>query len=332
MKDREFLFTGKIFIIVISLALAGCTTTSQLPTLSREIDSSRSTAVISPIPPISTALPITPTPSQEPSLTPTSTVLPKSTPTRQPTATEAPPTISTPQGAEVTDQVLWLFETNNGCQLPCWWGITPGQTEWQTAQDLLSIFDSNIYETSAPSGLTYYGIRIPLTLEVFSADHMELGILAYDGVVAEIITDVSFGNTPPGYLTHYTLSTFLTTYGQPTEIWLFTYRSAFEEGDLPFAVALFYSEQGILALYSDNGERQSDLVQGCPQEDPVSFLSLWSPDLDLTFKQVTEGTSALDRDYLSLEEATEMDVATFYETFKSPDNTTCLETPVELWH
>jgi hypothetical protein len=333
MKNGKFLIAVKKYVISISLVLTGCTTTSPAFMPTSEPVASVNAIVVTTAQPTQTPFPATEPPSATLSLTPTptptNTLTP--TPTIHPTATETPFAIPTPPGTNTHEQVLWLFETNNGCQLPCWWGITPGETEWQTAQEMLNIFDSNIYEASTPSGLKYYGVRIPLPPEVFSADHMELGILVDDGIAERIFTDASFGNTPPGYLTSYTLSTFLTAYGQPSEVKLFTYSSPFEEGDLPFAVALFYAEQGIVALFSDNGERQGDWVQGCPQEDPVSFLGLWAPDLGLTFEQVTKGTSALEREYLPLEEVTEMSVATFYEIFKNPDNTTCLETPASLW-
>ncbi len=331
MNDWKFLSAEKLFIVVVFFTLAGCTTTSITPTTigSGETISSVNTTVATPPPPTRTPLTATPTPSMTPTLTPTASSTPTSIPTIA--ATETPFAIPTPPGMESTEQVLWLMETNNGCQLPCWWGITPGQTEWSVAQQFLSRFDSNIYEAFAPSGSIYYGIGIPLPPEIFLVDRMELGILVHEGVVERILTNVSFSKTPPGYLTQYTLSTFLNTYGRPAEVWLFTYRSPFEENDLPFVVVLYYHDQGIVVLYSDNGERQGELVQGCPQEDPVSFTSLWSPDLNLTFEQVTTDTSALDMNYLALEEATEMDVVTFYETFRQPENTTCLETPADLW-
>ena len=115
-------------------------------------------------------------------------------------------------------------------------------------------------------------------------------------------------------------------------MWLSTSFGPFEHNELPFRVALFYSDLGIAALYSDNGIKQEGVVSGCPQQDPVSVLSLWNPQLDLTFEQVVSGSSGFNVDYLSLEESTDMDVIIFYETFKQSDNTTCLETVAELWH
>jgi hypothetical protein len=129
----------------------------------------------------------------------------------------------------------------------------------------------------------------------------------------------------------YMLDTFLRTYGEPTEVWLSTYSGPFEHNDLPFRVLLVYPLQGIAALYSDNGIKQGEATHGCPQQDPVSVLSLWDPLLDLSFEEIKNSSAAFNVDFLSLEESTGMDMTTFYETFKNPDNTTCLETPANLW-
>jgi hypothetical protein len=228
--------------------------------------------------------------------------------------------------------VLWLFETNNGCRLPCWWGITPGQTEWLAAEEFLNRFALLIYKAFPTAELASYEVVIPLPLDVFIEEETRLRIVARNGVVEFMDIGFPMGYTPPpGYLTQHTLSPFLTTYGQPTEVWVSTYRAPYGPNDLPFAVVLFYPDQGIAALYIANGARQEALVRGCPQQRPVGFLSLWYAPLGLTFEDLKSRTGAYNVDFLSLAEATTMDVTTFYETFKEPDNTTCLETSAELW-
>jgi hypothetical protein len=249
--------------------------------------------------------------------------------------TETVEIISTPPGETVRQQVLWLLETNNGCQLPCWWGIVPGQTEWSIAEEFLHRFDRDTFEIPLNPDLTYYGVSVPLPFELSAGDNTELGILVQNGIVERIQTGVSIGDTPPGYLNHYTLSSFLTTYGPPTEVWLSTYSSPPGGGPgstiLPFVVVMFYPDQGIAALYDDLGEIVGDMVRGCPQAYPISTLELWTPNLGLTLEELVNSSASFNMEYLSLEEATGMDEATFYETFKNPDNTTCLETPASLW-
>lgn len=329
MKRHQFLYVISIVSSSLLLFLSGCAATSPPPTQSDTSMAVINTITASPVPSTPPLLPPTQTPSLTPSLMPTSDAI--LVPTVQPVAMETPAAIPTPPNDEIKQQVLWLFETNNGCQLPCWWGITPGQTKWSTAEEFLHRFDRDIYSSSSTPGLVYYGVTIPLPTEVFAEDRAELGISVRNGIVEFIDTRVSMGNTPSRYLTQFTLSPFLTIYGQPAEIWLSTYSSPFEHNDLPFRVVLFYPNQGIAALYSDNGIRRGDVVRGCPQQGPASFLSLWHAALDLSFEEVKSGAAVFSEDFLSLEESTTIDVSTFYETFKRPDNTTCLETPADLW-
>lgn len=314
----------------------GCTVSTPLPTPPSVGSPAASTIVISressthlpETQPSLTASSTTPTPTVTTTVPPTT---PTITPTPQPTGTETPVPIPTPPGVVRREQVLWLLETNNGCQLPCWWGITLEQTEWPLAKEFLSRFDQSISQTSSTLGLVYYEVSIPLPPEIFIEDQTILGILVQNGIVERIRIHLPFIDIPPGYLTSYTLSVFLTAYGQPTEVRLSTSPAPFEHDELPFVVVLFYADRGIAALYGINGARQGDMVHGCPQQEPVRSLELWSPSLDFTFEQMISRSAVFNTEYLSLEESTEMDVATFYETFKNADNTTCLETPADLW-
>mgnify|MGYP001400443271 CR=1 FL=1 len=329
MKNTKFLFAVKIFVVGISFALGGCTVNSSVSIPTQESVASISTIVATSLLPTQTPLPITQPPSATTDLTPTPTSTLTPTPTTEPTPTETPFAIPTPPGIDTNEQVVWLLETNNGCQLPCWWGITPGQTKWEAAEKILTIFDTEIYSVS-DSEFVYYNPTIELPFGPYEVNQVSPIYMAKNGIVEKIETQVSIGDTD--YFTQYTLPTFLTTYGQPEEVWLSTYPSPFEENDLPFFAILFYPDQGIVASYDDNGERQADLVQGCPQDKPVSRLILLPSGFNSTFKETINKTSGLgERDYLPLEEATGMDVTTFYETFKNPNNTLCLETPANLW-
>lgn len=334
MKLCKFLYVVNLFVGIFLIALAGCTVSdTSTSTTSREAVSSVSTISATRVLPGQT--PLSPTTTLASTLapddmpTPSTKPLPTAMLITQPTATET--TIPTPTltSTELEQLALELFETNNGCLLPCWWGITPGQTDWQTAYQLIKIFDRIPYRTG--SEIMLYQPRIPLPIEVFGDSRLGQLYNVQNDIVIRIETRVAIGDVPEGYLTHYSLPVFLATYGPPTEVWLSTYRAAFEEGDLPFFTVLFYAEQGIVASYKDNGVRQGDIVQGCPQENPVSYLVLTLPDINQTFEQEIGNSAAFNREYLSLEEATEIDVATFYETFKNPDNATCLETPADLW-
>jgi hypothetical protein len=90
---------------------------------------------------------------------PTATSLPVSTTalpvtsgeTFTPLATEALAPLPTLSPVEAKAFVLELTQNNGGCELPCFWGFTPGQTKWQTAEPLLTSFAYQI-DYGAPDG------------------------------------------------------------------------------------------------------------------------------------------------------------------------------------
>src|SRR5690606_3458586 len=106
MKYPIFVYPVVKFIIIF-LLLSGCSTAMPVPT--PEDDRSVTTRILaSRSPSTRTPLPATETPLLVPDPTPIITI--SSVP---PSVTPNP--IPTPPGDEATQQVLWLFETNNGC-------------------------------------------------------------------------------------------------------------------------------------------------------------------------------------------------------------------------
>jgi hypothetical protein len=65
---------------------------------------------------------------------------------------------------------------------------------------------------------------------------------------------------------------------------------------------------------------------------------LFSPDQEWTKEEMVEATygspvpGTPEYPILSLEDVTGMNVETFTNIFKDPNNQICLETPAELWH
>ena len=101
----------------------------------------------------------TPSPTQPPEETaipPTSTPIP---PTQVPTATVAPTPLPTLPPDEAVAKVLSLLQDNRNpdCLLPCWWGATPGQTNWHDIEPLLRSVALKI--TESPKGAS---VKIPL--------------------------------------------------------------------------------------------------------------------------------------------------------------------------
>jgi hypothetical protein len=80
-----------------------------------------------------------------PTATPTFTLTPSPTYTPIPSAT--PTLIPTLSVKDAQIKLLGLLATNGGCRLPCLWGITPGKSNYQEAQNVLKPL-SGVAETT----------------------------------------------------------------------------------------------------------------------------------------------------------------------------------------
>lgn len=213
-----------------------------------------------------------------------------------------------------------LVENNAGCRLPCWWGITPGKTSWQDASHFLGSF-TTIYRDENSS---YAYVYLPLPPDKGTLNHT---YVVKGSTVVEIYAYV-YDWSPFLYL-----SNFLTNYGPPDEVFLRTFRLD-ENGSQPYQIDLFYANLGMLLEYSGgNPNTIGDKIQNCFDDLYSPFIYIWTSDTPMTSAEAID--KYLDTENmpypLPLDEATEMDVVTFYETFKKTDNTTCLETPSDLW-
>ncbi len=235
-----------------------------------------------------------------------------------PTHTSTPlPTLS-PEDAY--QQLQDLLENNAGCRLPCWWGITPGKTSWQDATRFLETF-TNIYKDENSS---YAYVYLPIPPDKGTLDHT---YVVEDNMVSEIYVYV-YDWMPSLYL-----SNFLTVYGPPDEVFLRTFRHD-EDGSQPYQIELFYGKLGLLLEYSGGDPNTvGEKIENCFDDMYSPFVYIWSADKPMTSTEAIE--QLLDTQNMPypipLDQATGMNVTSFYETFKNPDNTTCLETPENLW-
>ncbi len=269
-----------------------------------------STATLSPLPPVT----LTPPPTYTPALSPTWTVA---------------PTLSRQEARALVQDLL---ENNGGCRLPCWWGIVPGQTDWNTARHFLETFVTNI-EQGGEGQMMKNGVPVYVT---------NYGI-SYEGdIKGGFLIDIE-GEIVAGFETgwdrtqkRYHLQRLLTDYGPPDEIFVGAQRYSSTGDPPPFYILLNYKDENFLANYEMDRKLIGEKLAGCPQLiNPV--LWLWSPDEKWTPDEiygVVYGDTipgAPKHPLLSLKEATGMDIVTFTAIFKDPASKDCIETPAELW-
>jgi hypothetical protein len=254
------------------------------------------------------------------------TPVPPATNTPNPTQLIVPPDIG--NSGNPQKLVKYLLQTNGGCKLPCWWGITPGQTSWRQARPILEETSISI-DGQESQGEFYAKVRVYLPYPYDFAPSMEHVYRVKNGIV-DYIRVYNFDLAP-----EYILPRVLQTYGPPTEVWIRTFAKA-DLGAQDYLVELFYKEAGILLEYRTGHplEELKGKLRNCRiNEMDAPVIHLWSTQgQDLTFEDAKQfiDTANLPQPR-SLLDATGMDVQTFYETFMDRTTNACLETPKNLW-
>ncbi len=295
-------------LLVASLCLTGC---SAPPT------PSGGTVVVATPTPLPSAVP---PPSPKPltyTLTPSPTVLPTFTPC---------PTLTVEEREALPSRVRELLKTNGGCELPCWWGITLGQSGWPADPFVacLAVRGSFAFDTPHPTQPFDYYIditfnrrdRIIQSIKISSGKFNRMGKAS-----SQFYRDWA----------RYSLDQVLTRYGKPSQVLLELWPNP-PEPYYPYRLFVFYEELGILIAY-EGPAIPGETFRVCPEFEQVTDLRLWlqSPNQEYSFLQLANLDPTEQAQLLPIEEATGMDVETFYKTFKEAYTTVCLESPAEVW-
>lgn len=302
----------KIIILLLCLVIivSGCNST-QLET-----------ATLTP----SSVIKLTP----EPSL-PAKTSIPTWTPTHTllPTKTPLPPTLTpipTLNSEQALLEVSNLLSANpDGCQLPCFWHVTPGKTSWDEASNILRSFSDRDYVNgNEDKFLAEYFYTVP------NDDWwQDVRLFIRDDTVESIET-----KNIDSIL--YSLINVLDVYGSPDEVWIMTFRSASysQDNTVPFMVFLLYSKfQFIVSYELIDGAVANDQVMGCVSGDPSIYI--WSSQDLIEIQDILEYFNYYfpDQIYLRLSDATEgkLNENDFYSLFRNPNNEACINTPADFW-
>ena len=181
---------------------------------------------------------------------PSATVRPTITkfPTWTPTWTHLPPlpTLS-PERAEAT--VIELLQSNGGCQYPCWWGITPGETPWNVAINFLEPLPLEIIDFSKPNldQNNSFFLKFSLPQNVNNNGFLNLNIDVHKDIVEKIYVyiDIQFHG-------------IMNEFGQPNEIWITTHQYADDTRIIEYILVIFYKDKGIILMVHDRGSFTSD--------------------------------------------------------------------------
>ena len=290
---------------------------------------------------------------------PTQTMLPQATTSFTATSSSA----IALSAEEAKNLVFELLADNGDCQLPCLWGMTPGDTDRQTLDIFISKFENmitpDIYVSVDDFGdfggffLGYRKDNIHINTD-FSyyyenkeSDRLDLlGIRGYamhekgkdlDWLsldVSPLYGDASFNQI----YTYYFLPQILSNYGPPSQVLLKPFLDDPQRADVqwwPFSIVLLYPEQGIFIEYVSRRETVGANFAACPSKSTIS-LAVWDPQSSLSLEYVVQKAGSQINElniasFKSVENATSMTLEEFYEVFRDPRNIACVETPQELW-
>ena len=242
------------------------------------------------------------------------TLLPMGNSTQQPSLTLTHALTKTSE-LQQTEQV-------GECRLPCWWGITPGVTTWETAYNILE-------QLKSPSSeIEVYGPSM-------SSKMPEGGYLGMSHDDAGIINAIGISTSHSNGVEYYDL---LTEFGEPNEIYIFTYKDFqtrppwLGKGERPANVIVYYAGKGILADYEFFGKLDeiTNLISVCPRP---TLQRIWlRPDGTVysqsDIRQITLGDGP---NILKIDEATSLNKQDFFTRYKDKNQTGCFETPASLW-
>ena len=272
--------------------------------------------------------------SVSPTRTCTTPVL--STPSIQPTEGLTAIPITFPTYEPITQEVMvaWLDEklSNPECDLPCLWGITPGETNVLHAYQIIAQIATSTtqftdYSESDKSGFRFYFDILPIS----PGDPYYRYGFEYVGneVVFLTMSDIwSYSS--------YSIQNILKQYGPPEEIWLEAWSPdpAWDDQKRGSTFIFYYPSQRFLIKYSQSEDEQiitKDSVTCCIAK--AIELNTWSDSNaqkiddfyreNYLFREI--------RPFLQLEDVTGMSPEEFYETFVNTTGDVCVETPLDIW-
>jgi len=261
--------------------------------------------------------------SKTSSPTASSTKTPTTTIAITPTHTQ----IFTPAGQDAKSKVEYLLETNGNCSLPCWWGITPGQTTWNEAEAYLTPFAIRIPSPvpGQQDDLTYYPLQFPNPISNTQADYLFAEIAVNQSSKIEYISSSLDAS----------LASILKNIGVPSQIWLEIITN-FGPGPQSFTLALFYDKGIMIVYYGTTNNGDMNFINICPSEMSEAQPQLWVWNIDTLYTFEDIGKFSLiaplsPNRFRLLTEVSDMQPQTFYNYYVNPSTIQCIRTPWSDW-
>jgi len=282
------------------VCLGGCSSLPASPVLEMAMSTTPPSPSVT-LPPTGTFTPIPATPTRTPH------------PTRTPRPTPVPTRTADEQRALIVD----MLETNGGCELPCWWGVTPGQSDWQTVVDYFWAYRLLVLDMPHPDRPFDYSVTFDFSEKDGLVESIEVNSEIFRGAVSERFAQD---------WRRYSPDQVLNRYGIPSQVYLHMVPPIERDSPVYYTLGLVYDQVGFHIGYMGPAIYELPTMRACPRFEEVTQIGL-----RLESPQPGQSIMGSPVHIRTLEEATGMDVTTFYETFRNADSDVCLESPANIW-
>jgi len=261
-----------------------------------------------------------------------------------PSLTPIPPTNISPTYtfgptfSPAEEEAYWigLINTNGGCELPCWWGVSPGKSE---EKDLLVLYRPWGLEKWYPQLTSDLLATQEYPLHVNQYKSLNLSLTAYtqSGVIQRIYILADNLKKFPDYsaaMQRYSFSNVFLRYGKPSRILLNIERPIEVNAPRLYSLWVFYDQEGFLIIYAGEGWTENNyFVHICPSFKDVNNIRFYlqASESKIPLEDLVEvGLSQIVLDY-TIEKKTNLSLGEFYSDVTNTNRQACFESPIEAW-
>jgi hypothetical protein len=273
------------------------------------------------------------------------------------------PTIPTPKivlipPKSAQESEAWILSNihDNGCDLPCIWGFTPGTLTKKDLETYMTNFvgidDPNRFEITTEitvrdgtiSALMGSVSDVAYTLLSYTGqdknvDYLHLTMIFSKGSGQGINYKGSTnfgGNTMNEKFQYYLLPKILSKYGKPSAIYLEPFLDEVPGTQTEIALLLAY-DQGFVIEYLFPKEVSGQNYVGCPYKTGSMLITSWDPSTKITLEELLSTNhwgdiKELDGVFVKpIKDATGLSIDDFAEKFRDPNNKECIISPLGNW-
>jgi len=267
---------------------------------------------------------------------PTLSPLPTHTPTPHPaTSTLTPfPLLAT---EDLENKIFELLRTNNGCDLPCWWGITPRESSWENAKRLLLYLRFSVSRPRNVKLLNHYSVFEGEDIPYLFIGFIELNRGVVDALIIQTGASI-YSRSFQDDWARYDPANIISRHGLPSRV-VVRSESLIAEPPIPitkpYSIYFFYDELGFYIRYAGDVEFKP-VYRFCPSFGPGGNLvdnieiAMSRINGENSLDELTSGVLILPEYYKALEDITDLTVEEFAELY-SDDEPVCFETPRDIW-